>query len=57
MRLLSRASCVLLLANFASAEDNLSRLHRHKVTAKESPAQEPGAENELIPSLVRRALA
>jgi dienelactone hydrolase len=34
------------------AEDSLSRLHQHKVTAKDSPAQEPGAENELIPSLV-----
>ena len=34
------------------AQDNLSRLHQHKVTAKGSPAPEPGAENELIPSLI-----
>jgi dienelactone hydrolase len=30
----------------------LSRLRQHKVTSKESPAPEPGAEKELIPSLV-----
>jgi hypothetical protein len=48
-----RVICLLLIVTFAaSAEDNLSRLHQHKVTAKESPAPEPGAENELIPSLV-----
>ena len=35
-----------------AAQDNLSRLHQHKVTAKGSPAPEPGAENELIPSLI-----
>ena len=29
-----------------------TRLHQHKVTSKESPAPEPGAENELISSLV-----
>ena len=45
--------CFLLIICFAaSAEDNLSRLHQHKVTAKQSPAPETGAENELIPSLV-----
>jgi dienelactone hydrolase len=38
--------CLLL------AQDNLSRLHQHKVTSSESPAPEPGAEKELIPSLV-----
>ena len=43
---------LLFLALSAFAQDNLSRLHQHKVTAKESPAPEPGAENELIPSLV-----
>ena len=50
-----RITAALTLVVFtiaASAEDNLSRLHQHKVTAKESPAPEPGAENELIPSLV-----
>jgi len=35
-----------------AAQDNFSRLHQHKVTAKGSPAPEPGAENELIPSLI-----
>src|SRR2546429_3606094 len=43
---------VVLSALAVSAEDNLSRLHQHKVTAKQSPAPETGAENELIPSLV-----
>jgi dienelactone hydrolase len=42
-----------MVALSAFAQDNLSRLHQHKVTAKESPAPEPGAENELIPSLVQ----
>ena len=28
------------------------RIHQHKVVSKGSPAPEPGAENELIPSLV-----
>lgn len=50
--------CVLLLAPFApvfaqpAGEANSARLHQHKVTSKHSPAQEPGAETELIPSLV-----
>ena len=51
-----RQQCVIGLLFIASlgvsAEDNLSRLHQHKVTAKESPAPEPDAESELIPSLV-----
>src|SRR5690348_14760659 len=42
----------MLLVCAASAQNNTTRLHQHKVTSKESPAQEPGAENELIPSLV-----
>src|SRR5713226_1544116 len=46
------AFTLVVLAFTAAAEDNLSRLHQHKVTAEESPAPEPGAENELIPSLV-----
>lgn len=33
-------------------EDNSKRLHQHKVTSAGSPAPEPGAENEIIPSLV-----
>ena len=46
-------SLLLLVCCAASAEgDNLTRLHQHKVTAKDSPAPEPGAESELIPSLV-----
>jgi dienelactone hydrolase len=49
---MARSLIWLLLACALPAEDSLSRLHQHKVTAKESPAQEPGAENELIPSLV-----
>ena len=49
---ITAALALVVLTIAASAEDNLSRLHQHKVTAKESPAPEPGAENELIPSLV-----
>ena len=39
----------LTLAAFA---DNTKRLNQHKVTNSRSPAQEPGAEKEVIPSLV-----
>lgn len=35
---------------FAEAPEQ--RLHQHRVVSKQSPAQEPGAETELIPSLV-----
>src|SRR6185312_16069478 len=52
-----RVFALVVVTLSAFAQDNLSRLHQHrlhqhKVTAKESPAPEPGAENELIPSLV-----
>lgn len=51
--MLRTLSLFVLLCWTASAEEyNLARLHQHKVTAKHSPAPEPGAENELIPSLV-----
>src|SRR5262249_25238613 len=49
-----RQQCVigLFIASLGvSAEDNLSRLHQHKVTTQESPAPEPDAESEVIPSL------
>jgi len=36
----------------ALAQDPATRLNQHKVTEKGSPAPEPGAENEIIPSLV-----
>jgi len=42
----------LTVACSLRCEENAVRLHQHKVTAKDSPAPEPGAENELIPSLV-----
>ena len=42
-------SGVLLLL---AADPDLTRLHQHRVTRPESPAQEPGAEQHLIPSLV-----
>ena len=49
----ARSLCILhCVTLFVLAQDNASRLHQHKVTAKGSPAPEPGAENELIPSLV-----
>ena len=43
---------LLICCAGSAEEDHLARLHQHKVTAKHSPAPEPGAENELIPSLV-----
>jgi dienelactone hydrolase len=46
-------ACIwILLASLLLAQDNLSRLHQHKIISSESPAPEPGAEMELIPSLV-----
>lgn len=45
-------SVFVLICCAVFAEDNLARLYQHKVTAKHSPAPEPGAESELIPSLV-----
>ncbi|HWB99635.1 MAG TPA: dienelactone hydrolase family protein, partial [Bryobacteraceae bacterium] len=41
-------TCALLLA----ASDPATRLHQHKVVSSRSPAPEPGAESERIPSLV-----
>jgi dienelactone hydrolase len=35
-----------------AAESNSERLHQHRVTNPKSPAPEPGAEKQLIPSLV-----
>jgi len=35
-----------------AAEDNSGRLHQHRVTSTRSPAPEPGAEAQIIPSLV-----
>jgi dienelactone hydrolase len=43
---------VLWLAAFVFAADNEQRLNQHKVTSRRSPAPEPGAENEIIPSLL-----
>ncbi|MBI1792147.1 MAG: dienelactone hydrolase family protein [Acidobacteria bacterium] len=42
----------VLLALAALAADNSARLNQHRVSNSRSPAQEPGAEKELIPSLV-----
>ena len=43
-----------LLTAWAGAAqlDNSTRLNQHKVTSRRSPAPEPGAEKEIIPSLV-----
>jgi dienelactone hydrolase len=46
-----RRVIVLTLALTAFADDT-KRLNQHKVTNPRSPAQEPGAEKEIIPSLV-----
>jgi dienelactone hydrolase len=40
------------LAGLALAQDDASRLNRHKVTNPKSPVQQAGAENHIIPSLV-----
>jgi hypothetical protein len=40
------------MALLVCAEAPEQRLHQHRVVSKQSPAQEPGAENELVPSLV-----
>ncbi len=40
------------LATHLLSGSDAARLNQHKVTSKGSPAPEPGAENELIPSLV-----
>jgi dienelactone hydrolase len=45
---------LLLFLTHASAEtiEPSQRLNQHRVVSKRSPAPEPGAENEIIPSLV-----
>ncbi len=44
---------VLLLAGLLGAQTlNEQRLNQHRVTSRRSPAPEPGAEKEIIPSLV-----
>ncbi len=50
MRILS-AACVAAVLLLPAAGET-TRLNRHKVTSSRSPAPEPGAENEIIPSLV-----
>jgi dienelactone hydrolase len=52
MGILKIAGAVLAVALAAPAADNATRLNQHKVTSRNSPAPEPGAENEIIPSLV-----
>jgi dienelactone hydrolase len=44
--------CVHLWLHLNAAPANETRLHQHKVSSSKSPAPEPGAENEIIPSLV-----
>ena len=43
---------LLFLVAIAALADSTSRVNQHKVTSSRSPAPEPGAENEIIPSLV-----
>jgi dienelactone hydrolase len=43
---------LLLFAQVSSTADPSRRLNQHRVTSQESPAPEPGAENEIIPSLI-----
>src|SRR4051794_19678703 len=42
----------LIAALLLLQADPSTRLNQHKVTSRRSPAPEPGAENEVIPSLV-----
>src|SRR5437667_1026118 len=49
---LSACICVHLRFPLNAAPANETRLHQHKVSSSRSPAPEPGAENEIIPSLV-----
>lgn len=52
-RLLSLAAlAAIVLTVPALPQDNSRRLNQHKVTSNRSPAPEPGAEREIIPSLV-----
>ncbi len=46
------ARCLLLVLLALPASDDASRLTHHCVTSRGSPAPEPGAERERIPSLV-----
>ena len=46
------ALVVLSLCLVAGAQAPEQRLHQHRVVSSQSPAKEPGAENELIPSLI-----
>lgn len=50
--LLASVTFLSLFVQNADAQDNSKRLQQHRVTSRNSPAPEPGAENELIPSLV-----
>lgn len=54
MNTLIRLLCFPLLANLLMLAQDAEppRLNQHKVTNRASPAPEPGAENELIPSLI-----
>lgn len=47
-----RLCCWLLSLLVCAAGDDAARLNQHRVTSRGSPAPEPGAELELIPSLV-----
>ena len=47
-----RTCCLLLACLTLAASDDSWRLTHHRVTSRGSPAPEPGAERELIPSLV-----
>jgi dienelactone hydrolase len=50
---LTGTAAILLVVGIASAAPTPeSRRNQHKVTSRDSPAREPGAENEAIPSLV-----
>ena len=46
------AACLILCSGLLSAVENEQRLNQHRVSSPRSPAPEPGAEKELIPSLI-----
>src|SRR5450432_272029 len=46
------AALVALTASVANGQPELARLNQHRVTNRSSPAPEPGAEMQPIPSLI-----
>jgi len=52
MKWIVAALCALTASVVNGQSEELARLNQHKVTNRSSPAPEPGAENQPIPSLI-----